>query len=186
MSDVVKIFENRQVNTSTGEIESCRTSKVTYFHEDKGYLFMINRKKVSSFPEFDFPEGLPDSDIGKLYWLAKHTHTNSNLIFYRSHNSIKPATISQMAKYIKLSERRATIFINKMIKKRILGLVTVKVGESTEAQYYINPLYFFNGKWLSSNLYFLFHDDLKPCIPRYVADIFETNKPQVQTNVPSK
>ena len=176
MAEITHIFEKRSVNTKTGEIITAATGSVKYFDDEKGYLFWPNRNKVATFIGIDLPDIISDADAGKMLNLAKHTHKNSNLIFCRSNNFVKPATLSNISKYINISYRRAVIFINKMIRMGIIGRVIVKVGSSYEIQYYINPIYFFNGKWLSANLYFLFRKDLEKILPEYVKREFLQSK----------
>ena len=76
--------------------------------------------------------------------------------------------IKHVAKAINMSERCCTIFINKMIRKRILAKAIVEIGDVRQIQFYMNPIYFFNGKWLSLNLYLLFKSDLDFLLPEWV------------------
>ena len=60
-----------------------------------------------------------------------------------------------------MSERCAVIFVNKMIRMRIFAKDVIDIGSEKQVQYCMNPIYFFNEKWLSLNLYLLFKVDLK-------------------------
>lgn len=75
---------------------------------------------------------------------------------------------SKIADYLSISQRQAANFLGKMIDRRIIGKVRVQIGDCVETQYYINPIYFFNGKWLNYNLYFLFKKDLDGLLPEWV------------------
>lgn len=186
-----KIVEARTIDATTGEVlwQSQRASRVKYFDEDKGYLFWPNKQAVKMHKGFSLPEDLSDSDVARTYRLSLVTHTNSNLICYRSDRSIKAMDIRMLSKYLNISRRQTVSFINRMITKRIIGKVKVTVGNGSEIQYYLNPLYFFNGKWLNCNLYFLFKKDLEAYLPKWVRDTFEAGtenhdkslKPQVET-----
>ena len=171
-----KRYEKRYIDESTGAVVNQKTRRVVYLDADKGYLFFLNKNKVVSFEGFDLPDNLTNAEAGMMYRLAKHTHKSSNLISYKSSNTVKPANIVQLSKYLSLSDRRTRIFINKMIRERIIGKVNIKIGNDLVTQYYINPVYFLNGKWLSSNLYFLFQKDLDAFLPSYARDFFQSQK----------
>jgi len=55
-----------------------------------------------------------------------------------------------------------------MIRMRILAKVVIDIGSETQVQYYMNPIYFFNEKWLSLNLYLLFKVDVDGVLPEWV------------------
>ena len=90
------------------------------------------------------------------------------MLAYRTGNNIRAMEIKHIAKAIYMSERCCTIFINKMIRKRILAKAIVEIGNVRQIQFYMNPIYFFNGKWLSLNLYLLFKSDLDFLLPEWV------------------
>ena len=81
---------------------------------------------------------------------------------------IKAMTVERIAAYLNISQRQAAGFLRKMIDWRIIGRVKVQIGRNFETQYYINPIYFFNGKWLNYNLYFIFKKDLDDILPEWV------------------
>ena len=166
-------YEKRFIDEQTGEVTTQASNRVVYIDSERGYLFFLNKNKIVSFEGFDLPDDLSNIETGMMYRLAKKTHHATNLISYESHNRIKPATISTMCKYLDLSERRGKIFVNKMIKKRIIGRINVRIGDDTVTQYYINPIYFMNGKWLNANLYFLFQEDLDRVLPEYAKEFFQ-------------
>ena len=166
-------YETRYIDETTGEITTQKSNRIIYIDGERGYLFFLNRNKVISFEGFDLPSDLSNLEAGMMYRLAKRTHHTSNLISYRSNGQTKPATIKSICKYLGLPERRGRLFLNKMIKLRIIGRINVKIGTETTIQYYINPIYFMNGKWLSANLYFLFQKDLDDFLPQYAKDFFQ-------------
>ena len=79
---------------------------------------------------------------------------------------------AKIAGYLRLSPRRTALFLQNMIHRHIIGRVRVRIGNSQETQYYINPIYFFCGKWLNVNLYFLFRRDLDSILPKWVIQKF--------------
>ena len=143
-----------------------------FFDMDKGYLFRLNKEAVRLFKGCDLPKELSHSDVARVYRLAMMMQAESNLICYRSGNALKPMSKAYMARYLCASERQVTAFLNRMIKERIIGKVKVRVGCDVQVQYYINPIYFFNGKWLNHNLYWIFRKDLDAFLPRWVKERF--------------
>jgi len=55
-----------------------------------------------------------------------------------------------------------------MIHMQILAKAVIDIGSEKQVQYYMNPIYFFYGKWLSLNLYLLFKMDLDGVLPEWV------------------
>lgn len=170
--NVKRTYESRVINTATGEVTNRGSWEVKYFDADKGYLFFLNRESVKTFKGFGLPDDLSESDVARVYRLSLVTHSNTNLICFRSHNTIRPMSIKAMGEYLKISYRQSTGFVNRMIAKHIIGKVKVTVGTSSEVQYYLNPLFFFNGKWLNANLYLLFKSDLDYYLPSWVKEKF--------------
>lgn len=160
-------FINQQVNED-GEIVRASTRTVRYFDDDNGYLFWCNKEAVKSFKGYGLPKELSETETARVYRLSLTTHKGSNLICYRSGNVIKAMTVERIAAYLNISQRQAASFLRKMIDWRIIGRVKVQIGRNFETQYYINPIYFFNGKWLNYNLYFIFKKDLDDILPEWV------------------
>lgn len=169
-----KIIINTQVDADTGEVLSKneQVQNYKYFDPEKGYLFHPNKDSVKSFPGCGLPEDLTDSETARLYRLSLAMHKDSNLLCYKSRNAIKPMNTAKIAAYLRLSVRRTLLFLQRMIQRRIIGRVRVKIGNSQETQYYLNPIYFFCGKWLNVNLYFLFRRDLDKMLPKWVIQEF--------------
>ena len=169
-----KIIINTQVDGDTGEVLSQHEQKqeYKYFDEEKGYLFRPNRDSVKMFPGCGLPEDLTESETARLYRLSLTMHKGSNLICYRSRNVSKAMNTAKIAAYLRISIRQALSFLQRMIQRRLIGRVKVKVGSTQETQYYINPCFFFAGKWLNPNLYFLFRRDLDKMLPKWVIEKF--------------
>lgn len=164
-------FISQQVN-GDGEIVKSSTRTVRYFDDDNGYLFWCNKEAVKSFKGYGLPKELSETETARVYRLSLTTHKGSNLIYYRSGNVIKAMTVERIAAYLNISQRQAAGFLRKMIDWRIIGRVKVQIGRNFETQYYINPIYFFNGKWLNYNLYFIFKKDLDDILPEWVKTRF--------------
>ena len=162
------VYINTTVDSVTGEVKSKKIKKKVYFDEQQGYLFFSQKNGARTFDGIDLPEDLSDSEIAKLYRLSRKIYKNSNMLAYRTGNNIRAMEIKHIAKAVNMSERCCTIFINKMIRKRILAKAIVEIGDVRQIQFYMNPIYFFNGKWLSLNLYLLFKSDLDFLLPEWV------------------
>ena len=169
-----RILINTQIDAESGQVlsKSEQLQNYKYFDPEKGYLFQLNRDSIKTFPGCGLPEDLTESETARLYRLSLAMHKDSNLLCYTSRNTAKPMNTSKIAAYLRLSPRRTALFLQRMIQRRIIGRVKVKIGNSQETQYYINPIYFFCGKWLNVNLYFLFRRDLDKMLPQYVIQKF--------------
>ena len=163
-----------QIDDSTGEVLSQqeKTQTYRYFDEEKGYLFFPNKESVKTMKGFGLPEDLTEMETARIYRLSLVTHKGSNLICYKSANVTKAMNAQRIGKYLRMTTRQVRLFLQKMIARRIIGRVRVKIGGTTETQYYLNPIYFFNGKWLNVNLYFLFRRDLDSILPKWVIQKF--------------
>ena len=58
------------------------------------------------------------------------------------------------------------VYINTAVDPET-GEIKQKTCSEKQVQYYMNPIYFFNGKWLSLNLYLLFKVDLDGVLPEW-------------------
>ena len=169
-----RILINTQIDAESGQVlsKSEQLQNYKYFDPEKGYLFQPNRDSIKTFPGCGLPDDLTETETARLYRLSLAMHKDSNLLCYVSRNTAKPMNTSKIAAYLRLSPRRTALFLQRMIQRRIIGRVRVRIGNSRETQYYINPIYFFCGKWLNVNLYFLFRRDLDKMLPQYVIQKF--------------
>ena len=167
----IEKFINVKVLDNGGYI--ARQSNKIYFDEEKGYLLRVNRNNLTILDSIGLPTTLTDGDVAKMYRLSLTLHKQGNLLCYRSGNSLKAMNDARVAKHLGISERKASEFLNRMIQNNIIARVIIVKGNSRERQYYINPIYFFVGKWLNVNLYLLFKNDLKRILPEWVIVEFE-------------
>ena len=169
-----RILINTQIDAESGQVlsKSEQLQNYKYFDPEKGYLFQPNRDSIKTFPGCGLPDDLTETETARLYRLSLAMHKDSNLLCYKSRNAVKPMNTAKIAGYLRLSPRRTALFLQNMIHRHIIGRVRVRIGNSQETQYYINPMYFFCGKWLNVNLYFLFRRDLDKMLPQYVIQKF--------------
>ena len=155
------------------------TKKVYFkdmFDEEKGYLFWTQTSFVKTFQDVELPKDITKPDIANLFLLSKKIYSNTNMVGYRSNGGIRPMTVEQMARVIRDTDRHTSLFLNRMIKGRIIAKVNVIIGEDVTTQYYFNPIYFFSSNRLSRNLYLLFQKDLDPFVPEYAKQRFRLLK----------
>lgn len=142
----MKIRNVKIVDGHTGEVEYDHSSEVRMylFKERKGFLFAHNRRSVRSFPNIEWPE-LTNNELAYLLRLSRHMGED---------NRIRGKSAQDMSKIIGLSNRRTYDFLFQIQGLRII----TKANDG----YYINPLYYFAGKYLSNELYQMFKEELDP------------------------
>ena len=163
------------IDTKTGEVLR-QTKQVRHFdakfNSDRGYLWWNRRGGAKIFFNIPYPEEMSMIDRGRLATLSKHIWGDTNCLGYRGHGGFKPYNLEQIGKLVNLSEPQAKRFLMRMKKMGTIKPVFVTFGDRYETQYYINPLYYFSSRYLSANLYALFHDELEEYLPDWVKEEF--------------
>lgn len=166
------IVTKNVIDRETGQILKQYEQSRKYFDEEKGYLFISSNKKCIHILNLDIlfnRDNLTDLEIGKLCRLSSRLSGENNLLIYRSGNNLKPMQKCHIAKFLNLSNRSCSRFLNKMQKENIIKRVLLKKpNKKDEENYYLNPIYFFAGSWLSFLLYDLFAEDLNRILPKWV------------------
>ena len=169
----------KATNITDDDGNLCSTKKVYFkdmFDEEKGYLFWNKSSFVKTFQDVELPSNITKADIACLFLLSKKIYSTTNMVGYRGNGSVRPMSIDQMAKVIRDTGRHTIVFLNRMVKNRIMARVEVTVGDETVTQYYFNPIYFFSSNRLSRNLYLLFQKDIDHFIPEYIKQKFRLIK----------
>ena len=162
-------MKTRVINKNTGEILSKNVHPIApVFDEERGYLFWPRKSFSKSFLDIDFPKELSFKEIGQMTTLAKKMCPKTNMLGFRGNGGTRPYNIDKIGSVIGLKSSQSYFFIRKMIKLGLMAEVKIKSEGSTEAQYYINPIYFFSGNRISLNLYLIFHRQLDEHIPGWV------------------
>ena len=141
------------------------------FQDAKGYKLYISRLSVKCFKGQGLPDTLTWAERGRIAELATHM-TYDNLLFYRSDNDVKPLTPAHMAEILDMSDRGIHRFLNAMIKEGVIGKRNIYIDSVPYLGYFINPSYFFAGKWLTPQLYLLFKRDMDRYLPSWVITRF--------------
>lgn len=181
------------IDPESGEIlQKKEFMSASKFDAEKGYYFSeCAAGKGKHLVSSSFPPMISDNEAGKLLRLSFYVAPNSNLLVFRSGNVYKAMQKEQIAKLLGLSARSCSRFINRMLKLNVMAKkeITIIKNKSSslsvlircesrckEDNYFLNPIYFFAGKWLSSDLYFLFKSDLDIFLPPWVVSKFNAQK----------
>ena len=135
------------------------------FSEEYGFSFWLCVHPIKSYIGYDLPNDIGDSDIGKLFKLAKLLQKDTNLIVRHYENYDKPMNDEMIAKVLNINTLVCKRFLRRMIRKRIMYKDDI-------GHFYINPIYFFRGQYLSWHLYNIFQEDLDCVLPQWVIDRF--------------
>lgn len=175
MNKILREVRTQDIDISTGEVINEFKTKSYYskrFDPEKGYLWRNKGSGAKTFFDVPYPEKMSMIDRGRMATLAKYIWSDTNMLGYRGHGRIKPYDVKGIGKIVKLNEKQAQSFLNRMIKLGIIKKIEVPFGEELETQYYVNPLYYFVGPRLSANLYALFHRELEYYLPEWVKQEF--------------
>lgn len=157
-----------------GEIINEQLIQVKLWDEDKGLLWQSKNISTKMFDDVKLSEFITNKqEFANIHLLAEKIYKQTNAIMVRvSKTKVRFATIEDMCNIIDLCERNTRIFINKMIKLKILAKRIDKIGERREEKYLMNPLLFFSSKWLSADLYFAFKDSLDNYLTNWQKQMF--------------
>lgn len=159
-------------DTETGQVYSTKKRQYNILDEKKGYYFRYNSGSVKQYKDIKLSEFIKDrKDFMRIHLLAENIYKSSNELMVRvSTRKIRYMTIEDIAEVVGLCERKATAFINRMIRMEVIARQINQVGESELIVYVMNPLFFNSCKYLPPNLYFLFESSLKPYIPQNIQE----------------
>jgi hypothetical protein len=140
---IANIIKREEVfDGDTGELLHSKQRKLKMFiFSEKGYAYQHNRRSIKMYPTLPLPD-LSHSELGQLFLVARYME-NGNLI---------PLTSAEIAALLGFSVNHTYLFINRMIEADVMK----RKGRSL----YINPLYWFAGKYMSNDLYQLFKESL--------------------------
>lgn len=168
------MYKKEQFISNEGEVLNTKvTPYKDRFDNEKGYFLYSNGQSINGKAGVFFPDQLSKLDIANLTLLSRYLLGNSNLLGYRGNKSMKAMDVEQIAKVIGVNKRQGYNFIKKMLKHAMIGKVTVETKETISVQYYMNPIYFMNGRNLNLNLYILFQEQIEHHIPGWAQKKFE-------------
>lgn len=167
------------INTDTGQVKETERH-FSYWNDEKGYLFRSQAKGLTLVSE-DFPDVFTFYEKGMIFELIRYIFKDSNILSKRTKHGIRPLNTNDISKILGIEKSQTYNFIKKLIKYSILARVKIEVGERVETQYWLNPAYFIAGKYINSNLYFVFRESLKDKIPDYIREKFESTETEIKS-----
>jgi hypothetical protein len=167
--DEKMIIEKSFIDDVTGELYGKNVRHIAAaFDEEKGYLFWARKSFSKSFMGVDFPVQMTMKERGQMATLAKKIWSTTNMLGYRGNGGVKPYSVEQIGQILGMKPYQANTFMRKMIHMGIIAKAVVRVGDRTDVQYYVNPIYFFSSNRIPLNLYLLFRKELDGILPEWV------------------
>lgn len=167
------LIEVREVNPVTGEVvaSGSRFKPFENFVPNKGYLFKAQEHYIRMFASNPLPIDLPMKYAYWMYRLSVHLENETNRLYYAAHRENRAMTVKRIGEYLGISYTTAKRFMKEMMRRHIIARVEISRMEThgpRRVAYYVNPLFFFRGKWISYFLYLLFKEDLDKVLPKWV------------------
>lgn len=136
--------------------------------DENGYLFWNRKANVKTFIEVPLPEEFTWAERGRIHELKHYILKDNQFLVYRSGNTIKPITITEMSKVLDMSERQCKA----LIKKMKLSSIIKEISFDGLVYFVFNPLYGFKEKRLSLNVFLFFQEEFKKVLPKWVIEKF--------------
>ena len=135
------------------------------FNLENGYSFFLGAAAVRYFPGgWELPKDITPADCGHMYRVAALLQPGTNMIIKHHKNYDRPITVLQLADELGISADHCKKFLLRMMHRRII--------KKQDGHYYVNPIFFIRGRYLTWGLYHLFQEDLDPFLPDWVIDRF--------------
>ncbi len=162
----------------TGEQVMSRTRMLRdKFDEDKGFLLYYNGHTVNGMAGVHFPDGLQKNEIANLAILSRYLINHANFIGYRgSGGIIFPMSPAKIGAVIGMAERQCYRFLKKMIELGMMAKATFVVAGDKRVHYFINPLYFMNGRNINDLLYWTFQKQLDEYFPEWAKNRYKERR----------
>ena len=135
--------------------------KAYNFDRDRGVRYMANVMNVVRMFE-PLPDEVTAAEKGLLLRMTPFIEAGTNMLYYRSDRTHKPLTISKLAARIGISASHTYRLVRHLRTARVLA--------KEEGRLYVNPCYFFRGRYLSYHLYSLFKTELDAVLPEWVVN----------------
>lgn len=134
------------------------------FHEDKGFLFLGNNTAVIRLYRA-LPDELSAAEKSMMLDCTQFIEKETGMLYYRSDREHVPMSVTALANRLRLSARHVYRLVSRMCELRVMA--------REQGRIYVNPLYFFRGRYLSHHLYALFRTDLQVALPSWVVERYE-------------
>lgn len=151
----------RIISDDNGVVVKEQNFQFRIFDDERGYLFKSNSNYVKGFQGIRLSDAIQNkADFANMHILAEHLYRDTNMISVYHGHKYYPATISDMAKYISLTDRHTREFVTRMINCGAMAMDRVICNDVLTVRYFASPLYFTTSKWLSPALYMMFRHQL--------------------------
>ncbi|KAA0941641.1 hypothetical protein FQ087_21040 [Sporosarcina sp. ANT_H38] len=110
----------------------------------RGYATYYNGKTIMSSVDVVYPKDATDADLGRMMKLSKYLQPKANYLGYKGNKDINSMDAVKIGEAIGVGESQAKRFI-----KRMTDTGMMMRGAK---RYYINPIYFLNGKYMNDEL----------------------------------
>lgn len=151
------------INSDTGEVVNARNDYYNNtYRKKKGYMYMRNKVGFKVFrDEIRYPSQLSAIERGRYLDLCSMSIGNSQKLMYKSNGKIKPMRLEYICKVLEIGRTTGSQLINKYIK---LGMLK----KDEEGVLVINPIYGLKVKYIDSQLYDMFREDLSKRLNEWV------------------
>ncbi len=157
----------RYTDRITGETKD-RVQFIDLQFDDNGYLWWSKKTSVKTFADKSLPECFTWAERGRIHELKHYMLKDNQLLVYRSNNSIKPVTLTEMCRILNMSKRQCVTLIKKMKAEKIIK----EISFNGLVYFAFNPIYGFKGKRLNLTVFMFFQDELMEVLPKWVIDKF--------------
>lgn len=145
--------------------------KAERFKSDKGYMFHCGKNAVKCWMDQPLPVEFKEAELGRLWKMTWWIEADSNRLSYIGNGGIrKPLTRTLLAKRLGITQRTCDNFVWKLLRAGLLKKSEIMTKDGRAWEFYMNPLYFFAGKWLPPWTYFLFKEELDEYLPEWVIE----------------
>ncbi len=135
--------------------------KAYNFDKEKGVRYMANVMHVVRIFK-PLPKEITAAETGMLLACIPFIEAETGMLYYRSNTVNKPMSISRLSAKVGKSASHIYRFVRRMCELRIMA--------KEKHCLYVNPIYFFRGRYLPYHLYDLFKPELDAVLPRWVID----------------
>lgn len=136
------------------------------FSDEDGYLYWLNASPIRMYPGYSLPDTLTPTETGRCLECAYLLEKGTNMLCHKVNGHYKALSAKMLAKRLEITDRQCYRFIRKMINTRVM----VREGRAL----YMNPRYFFRGKYLSYSLYSMFKQDMDEVLPAWVVEKYRS------------
>lgn len=159
-------------NENTGEIffNSTKNKPYKIWKENVGAMIKCRNRHKKIYNDYKLCDIIEDkNDLLKTYILMEYIY-NDNIIYINVKNkTYKPATSLDISEILGITEKTAKEYLNRMIKRGILGKIVVELNDENKYDSYaFNPVFVNSCKYIKKDLYLLFKDYIDKYLPDWI------------------